>query len=84
MKKYLLITTRTENFKDQYVPAHYQFLDRLKAENRLEMFGPFSDASGGAYLISAESLKEATEIGNSDPIVDSGSSTFVIKEWQIK
>ncbi|MCY9341011.1 hypothetical protein MOF28_22125 [Bacillus haynesii] len=52
MKKYLLITTRTENFKDEYVPAHYQFLDRLKSVNRLEMFGPFSDASGGAYLIS--------------------------------
>ncbi|MFN2745168.1 MULTISPECIES: YciI family protein [Bacillus] len=84
MKKYLLMTTRTENFNDQYVPAHYEFLDRLKAENRLDMFGPFSDASGGAYLIRAKSLKEATEIGHSDPIVESGSSTLVIKEWQIK
>ncbi|ATH92556.1 hypothetical protein COP00_07945 [Bacillus glycinifermentans] len=84
MKRYLLMTTRTENFNTAYVPDHYDFLDRLKAENRLEMYGPFSDETGGAYLIRAHSLEEAKQIGQSDPLIESGSSALVVKEWLTK
>ncbi|KAA6451220.1 YciI family protein [Bacillus swezeyi] len=84
MKRYLLMTTRTENFNDTYVPAHYDFLNRLKTENRLEMYGPFSDKTGGAYLVRAHSFEEAKKIGDSDPLIENGSSTLVIKEWLTK
>lgn len=48
------------------------------------MYGPFSDASGGAYLIRAGSLEEAKRIGHADPIIKTGSSTIVVKEWMTK
>lgn len=84
MNKYLFITTRTENFDPEQIPAHYEYLNRLKKDNRLEMYGPFSDASGGAYLIRAGSLEEAKRIGHQDPIIKTGSSTIVVKEWMTK
>lgn len=56
----------------------------LQAEKRLKMFGPFSDATGGAYVIEAGSLEEAAEIGHADPLVASGSSELTIKEWKLK
>lgn len=59
MTRYLLMTTRTQNFDNTYVPAHYDYLNLLKEENRLEMYGPFGDGSGGAYLIQADSFEEA-------------------------
>ncbi len=48
MNTYLMLTTRTDQFKQKHVAGHYEFLDRLQAEKRLKLFGPFSDATGGA------------------------------------
>ncbi|AHV99541.1 hypothetical protein [Paenibacillus sabinae] len=50
MNRYLIITERTERFNPDDIQGHYEHLDQLKKENRLEMYGPFSDSSGGAYL----------------------------------
>ena len=48
------------------------------------MYGPFSDATGGASLISAGSMEEAKRIGQLDPLVKNGAFTVVIKEWMAK
>ncbi|MGJ7909962.1 YciI family protein [Neobacillus sp. LXY-1] len=84
MNLYLITTSRTENFNNDFIKPHYDFLDKLKHNNQLEAYGPFSDGSGGAYLIKCNSLDEATKIGNSDPLIKSGSSTVVVKEWILK
>ncbi|AYV74481.1 YciI family protein [Bacillus sp. PK3-056] len=84
MKLYLLTTTRTPEFNNEFVQPHYDFLNNLKEKKQLETFGPFSDGSGGAYLIKCDSLEEATKIGYSDPLIKSGSSSVVIKEWMVK
>jgi uncharacterized protein YciI len=84
LNKYLFITTRTENFNPEHIPAHYEYLSRLKKENKLEMYGPFSDASGGAYIVRARSFEEAKRIGESDPLIKNGSSTIIVKEWMTK
>ncbi|MBL4968125.1 YciI family protein [Bacillus halotolerans] len=84
MNTYLMLTTRTDQINQKHAAGHYEFLDRLHAEKRLKMFGPFSDATGGAYVIKAGSLEEAREIGPADPLVFSGSSALTIKEWKLK
>ncbi|QWU16065.1 Uncharacterized conserved protein YciI, contains a putative active-site phosphohistidine [Paenibacillus sophorae] len=84
MNKYLLITERTECFNPEDIAGHYEYLDRLKKEGRLEMYGPFGDTTGGAYLILASSLAEAEEIGNADPLIRRGSSTVTVKEWRLR
>ncbi|MFT8323122.1 MAG: YciI family protein [Bacillus sp. (in: firmicutes)] len=84
MRQYLLTTTRTPEFNNEFVQPHYDFLNSLKEKKQLEAYGPFGDGSGGAYLITCGSLDEATKIGNSDPLMKSGSSTVIIKEWKIK
>ncbi|MED1131343.1 hypothetical protein P4T60_07120 [Bacillus atrophaeus] len=61
MKTYLMLTAKTDCFGTGHVPGHYGCLDRLQAENRLNMFGLFSDATGGLYVIEVNSLEEASE-----------------------
>ncbi len=52
--KYLVMTIRGQHFDPDAVPAHYEFLDRLRAEGALEQAGPFTDRTGGAYVLAAE------------------------------
>jgi uncharacterized protein len=84
LNKYLFITTRTEKFDPEQIPAHYEYLNRLKKENKLESYGPFSDATGDAYIIRAGSFAEAQRIGQLDPIIKTGCSTVIVKEWMAK
>jgi uncharacterized protein len=81
---FLLMTNRTNKFDSNDIQGHYDHLEKLKKEELLVMYGPFSDATGGAYLIKAASLDEATNIGNSDPLIQNGSSTLTIKEWLLR
>ncbi|WP_036591384.1 YciI family protein [Oceanospirillum maris] len=72
---------RTPQFQQSVVDAHKQFLTQLKADGVLELAGPFTDESGGAYVISAKDLEEAQAIAFNDPVHDSGSSEVSVYEW---
>jgi uncharacterized protein YciI len=62
MYRYLVMTVRTSQFQASVIDAHYAFLDRLRQQGVLELAGPFSDQSGGAYLIRADSMAQARDI----------------------
>lgn len=82
--KYLIMTKRTAKFDPQVIEPHYEFLRDLLAREILELFGPFTDKSGGAYMINAANLEEATAIVHRDPVYTSGSSEVTIYEWNAK
>ncbi|HEX7129308.1 MAG TPA: YciI family protein [Rhodanobacteraceae bacterium] len=84
MQRYLVLTLRTPQFDPAVIDPHYAHLDGLRQRGRLELFGPFSDKSGGAYLIRAESMDEARAIAHSDPVHVSGSSKVTVYEWNAK
>lgn len=82
--KYLVMTSRTPNFDSNIIDQHYEFLDELRSQNRLQMFGPFTDKSGGAYVITANNFEEATNIAKQDPVYTSNSSTIKVYEWNVR
>ena len=84
MYRYLVMTVRTPQFQASVIDAHYAFLERLRQQGKLELAGPFSDKSGGAYLIRAASLAEARDIAYRDPVHTSGSSLVTVYEWHVK
>jgi hypothetical protein len=51
MKRYLVMVMRNPQFDATLIAAHGAFLDDLRRQGRLELAGPFSDGSGGAYLL---------------------------------
>ena len=81
MLRYLVMTLRTPEFDPALIDAHYAFLDCLRQEGRLDLAGPFTDHSGGAYLLHAETLTKAVEIAHRDPLHQSGSSLITVREW---
>lgn len=82
--KYLVLTMRKPDFKPEFVPAHYAFLDDLRARGLLEQAGPFTDRTGGAYVLRAGSLDEAVELARQDPLNVHGCSEVTIREWEAK
>ena len=81
---YLVLAIRKPAFQASAGEAHKTFLDGLIAKGALDTTGPFTDGTGGAYLLRAGSLEEATRIAHDDPLHTSGSSTLTVHEWRVR
>ncbi len=84
MFRYLVTTFRTPQFQTSVIDDHYAFLDHLRQEGKLELSGPFTDKSGGAYVIRANNLDEARALAFRDPVHTSKSSVVTVYEWNAK
>jgi len=81
--KYLVLTLRRPTFDDAVRPEHYAFLQSLRERGLLEQAGPFTDRSGGAYVIRADNLTEARSLANEDPPHLRDYSTVTVHEWDV-
>jgi len=79
--KYLVLTMRKPTFDDAARADHYAFLDELRERGLLEQAGPFTDRSGGAYVIRAEDLGQARTLAHQDPLHLRNCSTVTVYEW---
>lgn len=84
MPRYLVLTMRTPAFDAAMVPDHHAFLDHLRKQGRIELAGPFADRSGGAYLLKAADLAEATALAQGDPLHTGGCSRIIVHEWDAR
>nr|WP_198149014.1 YciI family protein [Luteibacter yeojuensis] len=75
---------RNPGFQAAAGEAHQAFLAGLIERGLLELTGPFTDGSGGAYLLRAADLETATQIAHGDPLHVTGSSTLTIHEWRAR
>lgn len=82
--KYLVLTMRKPHFDASHVAAHYDFLRSLRDDRVLEQAGPFTDKSGGAYVIRAESLEQARAIAGRDPLAVHDRFEVTVQEWDAK
>ncbi len=81
LNRYLILVMRYPHFDPDVVPLHLAFLDHLRGQGRVELSGPFADKSGGAYLLQATDLDEATLLAESDPAHVSGGWAITVNEW---
>ena len=81
---YLVLAMRTPHFQAAAGEAHKAFLADLAEQGVLDATGPFTDGSGGAYLLRASDLASATELAHRDPLHTSGSSALTVHEWRMR
>ena len=81
MLRYLVMAIRTPQFQPAVIEAHQAFLARLRQSGKLEMSGPFTDKTGGAYLIRAANFEEAKALAFTDPLHTTQSSVVTVYEW---
>jgi len=78
------MTLRTSQFQTSVIEAHLAFLEHLRQNGYLELSGPFTDKTGGAYLIKAANFEEAKALVFADPVHTTKSSVVTIYEWNAK
>ncbi|MFQ6396044.1 YciI family protein [Nocardia sp. KC 131] len=81
--KYLVMAMRRPDFDSSAIEPHRDFLAGLLERGQLVESGRFTDGTGGAYVIHADSLDAAREIAFSDPVHTTGSSELTVYEWEI-
>jgi uncharacterized protein YciI len=79
--KYLVLTIRKPTFDPAVRDAHYSFLDELRSRGLLEQAGPFTDGTGGAYVLAANNLDEARRVAEQDPLHLRDCSAVTVYEW---
>ncbi|NID15285.1 YciI family protein [Luteibacter yeojuensis] len=79
---YLVLAMRTPDFQPEAGVAHQAFLQDLIEQGLLELTGPFTDGSGGAYILRTTDIETATKIAHNDPLHITGSSTLTVHEWR--
>lgn len=83
MRKYLVVAMRTAAYDPAVAQPHREFLGGLRAEGMLQESGPFTDGTGGAYIVLADSRAAAEARVFTDPLYTSGSSELTVHEWEI-
>ncbi|MFC0214228.1 YciI family protein [Paenibacillus chartarius] len=63
-------------------PAHLEYLSRLFDQGKVIMAGPFTDGKGGLVLYKTETVEEARELAEQDPVVLHGARTLELREWK--
>ncbi|MGG1396726.1 YciI family protein [Bacillus salipaludis] len=81
MKKYLVLIERKPSFTGSYIQGHREFLQSLREQQLLIMAGGFEDQTGGAYVVTADSLEEAKSLVSKDPMNQENESVYTVKEW---
>ncbi|MTE15016.1 hypothetical protein GLP40_19845 [Nocardia sp. CT2-14] len=74
---------RTPRFDDSVLIPHKEWLAAVGERGQLVETGKFTDGSGGAYVITAESLSAAQDLIHTDPIHITGASELTVYEWEI-
>lgn len=82
---YLVVVTRTPDFRDEVGAEHVRFLDEVRACGQLLLTGGFTDKSGGAYVLQdIADLAAAQALVDTDPLLVHGSATARIHEWSTR
>ncbi|HET6432074.1 YciI family protein [Dyella sp.] len=84
MKLYLVMLLRRPQVDPAAISAHMAFLDALRLDGTIERSGPFTDRSGGAYLLRAVDADAAQAIVQRDPAHTSGGWDITVHEWQAR
>ncbi len=84
MKIFLVTTARKPTFNAAVLEQHFSFLGGLRQQGRIGLAGGFADQTGGAYILLAETLEDATALALTDPLHTSNSSAVTVHEWLAK
>jgi uncharacterized protein YciI len=83
MRKYLVWIERKPTFTGNFIQGHREFLQSLREVQKLITAGGFTDQTGGAYVLQADSIEEASNIVKNDPLNQEYESVYTIKEWNV-
>ncbi|NJL85542.1 MAG: hypothetical protein HC886_05525 [Leptolyngbyaceae cyanobacterium SM1_1_3] len=66
---------------DQSVPAHVEYVRKLINQGHEARSGYWSERGGGMLLFQADSLEQAIDIVQQDPLIANGCVEYELHQW---
>ena len=80
---YVAILKTIDPVKDaEILEEHIEYLNKHIANGNIFVKGPFTDKSGGIVVFDVETMEEAKELMDNDPIVIHNTRTYELKQWK--
>lgn len=80
---YAAILKTIDPIKDaEILEEHIEYLNKHIASGKIFVKGPFTDKSGGIVVFDVETMEEAKELMDNDPIVIHNTRTYELKHWK--
>ena len=64
--------------------AHLDFLQKMRDQDRILLFGRLTDGTGGLIIYQGKSLEEVDEWVKDDPYITTGARGYEIHEWAMQ
>ncbi len=68
---------------DQFVPQHKTYVKKLIEEGHEAKTGYWGETGGGMLVFKADSLAEAQQIVENDPLIQNNCVEYELHEWRI-
>jgi uncharacterized protein YciI len=81
MRKYVLVVLKTGptpmpagKERDEMFKGHFANINRLAAEGKLALAGPFDGVNGwrGLFILAVQDIEEAKQLTATDPVINNG------------
>lgn len=80
---YVAILKTIDPEKDaEILDEHKAYLQKYIDLGKIYAKGPFTDHSGGLVIYSVETIEEAKQIIDNDPIIRDNTREYTLKEWR--
>ena len=80
---YVAILKTLDAKKDaEVLDEHKAYLQKYIDMGKIYAKGPFTDHSGGLVIYKVDSIDEAREIIEKDPVIRENSREYLLKEWR--
>ena len=80
---YIAILKTIDEKKDaEILDEHKAYLQRYIDEGKIYAKGPFTDHSGGLVIYKVESMDEAKNLIENDPVIRDNTREYTLKEWK--
>jgi len=75
------LITEKQELMQEYRASHRGYLEEQTVNQKIFKKGPFTDGLGGMVIYIAESLEEAKQLAENDPLVIEGAVRLELREW---
>ena len=66
----------------EILEEHKAYLQKYIDDGKIQAQGPFTDHSGGLIIYKVETLEEAKNLIENDPVIRDISREYTLKEWR--
>lgn len=66
----------------EILDEHKAYLQKYIDKGKIYAKGPFTDHSGGLIIYKVETMEEAKQIIDNDPIIRDNTREYMLKEWR--